>query len=152
MNEIVILEFVNVFCAGLLAGAELIVCFGVRGTITVLDQQPHIQLRQALIRRLRVVVPAVYGPTALSAIAVTVVHGTGDGFGVRCAGLLAVLIWTLTTFLGTVPINSAVLTWRPDAPPHDWKAIVSKWERLDIIRFWAAVMTFAFFLTAVALT
>jgi hypothetical protein len=150
MNESAILEFVNVFCAGLLAGAEYIVCFGLRGTITVLDQQPHFQLRQALIRRLRVVVPAVYVPTALSGIAVTVLNGTGGGFGLRCAGLLAVLIWTLTTFLGTVPINAAMLAWRPDAPPHDWTAIVSNWERLDIIRFWAAATTFVFFLAAVA--
>ena len=96
-------------------------------------------------------VPAVYVPTALSGIAVTVVDGTGSGFGLRCAGLLAVLIWTLTTFLGTVPINEAMLAWRPDAPPHDWRAIVSKWERLDIIRCWAAVMTFAYFLAAAVL-
>ncbi len=151
MNEGVLLEFVNLFCAGLLAGAEFLVCFGVRGTITVLDEQPQIQLRQALIRRLRVAVPALYVPTALSAIGVAIVDATGEGFGWRCAGLLAVLVWTLTTFLGTVPLNTDMLTWRPDAPPKDWRSIVSKWERLDIIRFWAAVMTFAFFLTAVAL-
>src|SRR5215469_5755753 len=101
MNLDVILEFVNLFCAGLLAGAEFIVCFGVRSTITVLDEQPQIQLRQALIRRLRLLVPAVYLATLLSAVAVAVLVGTGDGFGFRCMGLLAVLVWTFTTFLGT---------------------------------------------------
>jgi hypothetical protein len=151
MNEAVILEFVGLFCAGLLAGAEYIVRFGVRETITVLDEQPQIQLRQALIRRLRVLVPAVYVPTAVSAVAVTVLDGTGGSFGFRCLGLLAILVWSLTTFLGTVPINAATLTWRPDAPPDNWRAIVRKWERLDTIRFWAAVSAFAFFLTAVAL-
>jgi hypothetical protein len=151
MNAVAILEFVELFCAGLLAGAEFIVCFGVRSTIAVLDEQPQIQLRQALIRRLRVLVPAVYVPTLLSAVAVTALAGTGDGFDFRCMGLLAVLVWTVTTFLGTVPINQATLTWRPDAPPKDWRAVVSRWERLDTVRFWAAVLVFAFFLMAVAL-
>ena len=71
--------------------------------------------------------------------------------GLRCMGLLAVLVWTVTTFLGTVPINKATLPWRPDAPPKDWRAVVRRWERLDKVRFWAAVMAFAFFLAAVAL-
>jgi hypothetical protein len=151
MNVDIILEFVELFCAGLLAGAEFMVCFGVRSTITVLEEQPQVQLRQALIRRLRVLVPAVYVPTLVSAVAVTVLAGTGEGFGFRCLGLLAVLVWTVTTFLGTVPINKATLTWRSDAPPRDWRAVVGRWERLDAVRFWAAVLAFAFFLTAVAL-
>jgi hypothetical protein len=151
MNAVAVLEFVELFCAGLLAGAEFIVCFGVRSTITVLDEQPQVQLRQALIRRLRVLVLAIYEPTLLSAVAVTVLAGAGDGFGFRRLGLLAVLVWTVTTFVGTVPINKATLTWRPEAPPEDWGAVVSRWERLDKVRFGAAVMAFAFFLTAVAL-
>src|SRR6516162_8157713 len=146
MNAVAILEFVELFCAGLLAGAEFIVCFGVRSTIAVLDEQPQIQLRQALIRRLRVLVPAVYVPTLLSAVAMTVLAGTDFGFWWRCVGLLALLVWTVTTFVGTVPINKATLTWRPDAPPEDWRGIVRRWERLDAVRFWAAVTAFAFFL------
>jgi hypothetical protein len=151
MNVCAILEFFNLFCTGVLAGAELIVRFGVRGPITVLDEQPQVRLRQALIRKLRVLVPGVYVPTALSAVGVAVLAGTGPGFAFRCMGLLAVLLWTLTTFLGTVPINADMLTWRPEAPPNHWRAIVGKWERLDTVRFWAAVMAFTFFLTAVAL-
>jgi hypothetical protein len=45
----------------------------------------------------------------------------------------------------------AVLTWRPDAPPENWKAIIKPWERLDLIRTWAALTAFACFLTAVAM-
>jgi hypothetical protein len=141
------LEFVNLFCAGILAGIEFVVRFGLRGSIPVLAEQPQIQLRQALIRRLRVVVPAVYGLTALSAIAVTILAGTGF----RYAGLFAVLGWTLVTFVGTVPINKATLTWRLDAPPADWRALVRRWERLDTARWWAAALVFALFLTAAAL-
>jgi uncharacterized membrane protein len=145
---VVVLEFVNLFCAGILAGIEFVVRYGLRGSIAVLDEQPQIRLRQALIRRLRTVVPAVFLLTAASSVAVTVLHGSAF----RYAGLLAVLGWTLVTFVGTVPINKATLTWRPDAPPADWRALVGRWERLDSARWWAAVLAFALFLTAVALT
>lgn len=144
----VVLEFANLFCAGILAGIEFVVRYGIRGAIAVLDQQPQIQLRQALIRRLRVVVPVVFLLTAGSSVAVTIPHGSAF----RYAGLLAVLGWTLVTFAGTVPINKATLTWRPDAPPLDWRAVIGRWERLDSARWWAAVLAFASFLTAVALT
>jgi hypothetical protein len=49
--------------------------------------------------------------------------------------LLAMLTWTVIRFLGAVPINAATLTWRPDAPPRNWRSIVSKWEPLDTVRF-----------------
>ncbi len=141
-----VFEFVNLFCAGILAGIEFVVRYGIRGAIPVLDEQPQIRLRQALIRRLRVAVPIVYASTALSAVAVTILDGTGF----RYAGLVAVLGWTLVTFIGTVPINKATLTWQPAAPPADWRALVRRWERLDTARWWAAALVFASFLTAAA--
>ena len=141
-----VLEFVNLFCAGILAGIEFVVRYGIRGSIATLDEQPQIRLRQALIRRLRVAVPVVFASTALSAVAVTVLAGTGF----RYAGLLAVLGWTLVTFVGTVPINKATLTWQPAAPPANWRALVRRWERLDTARWWAAALAFALFLTAAA--
>jgi uncharacterized membrane protein len=147
----IILEFINLFCTGIFAGIEFIVCFGVRASLNVLDEQAHIQIRQALIRRLRVLVPAVFVLTAISGVAVEVVEGTAPGFVFRWAGVLAVLTWTFATFNGTVPINEALLTWRPDAPPENWKAIIKRWERLDMVRTWAALTAFACFLTAVAL-
>jgi hypothetical protein len=147
----VIPEFVNLFCTGLLAGAELVVRYGVRAPIAVLDEQPQIQLRQALIRSLRVLVPAILAPTVVSGVAVTALDGTGPGFGLRCTALLALLAWALVTFIGTVPINKATLTWLPGAPPGSWRALVSRWERLDTARSWAALAAFAFFLTATAL-
>jgi uncharacterized membrane protein len=147
----VVLGFINVFLAGLLAGAEIVVRYGVRGPITVLDEQPQIQLRQALVRSLRVVVPGIFVPTALSAIAVTVVGRADPGAGWRYAGLVALLAWALITFARTVPINKDLLTWRPDAPPANWRRLIDHWERLNTARTWAAVLTFALFLTAIGL-
>jgi uncharacterized membrane protein len=144
-----ILEFVNLFFAGMLAGAEFAVRFGVRAAIGALDPEPSIRLRQALIRTLRVVVPAVYVPAMLTGIAVTIGHGSG--FVLRCAAMAAMLGWTLATFAGTVPINAAILDeWQADAPPEDWKATIRRWERLDTARTLAAVAAFAFLLAAAA--
>jgi hypothetical protein len=154
MSADAILGFVSVFCAGLLAGMEIVIHYGLRSPLELLDEQPQIQLRQALILRLRWLVPAFFVPTAMAGIAGTVLDGrdgAGPAFGLRCAGGLAVLIWIVIRVVGTVPINSATLTWQPDAPPKHWKALVSHAERFHILGVWAAVMAFAFFLTALAL-
>jgi uncharacterized membrane protein len=146
----IILEFINLFCIGILAGIEFIVCFGVRAPLNILDDQPHIQVRQALIRRLRALVPAVFVLTAISGVIVAFLEVTAPGFVFRCAGVLAVFTWTLATFGGTVPTNEDVLTWQPDSPPENWKVLLKRWERLDLVRTWAALAAFACFLTAVA--
>jgi hypothetical protein len=143
-----IVEFVCLFFAGVLAGEELVICYGVRAVIAVLDQQPQIQLRHALIRKLRAVVPAIFILTALSLLAAMSLDETGAGFRLRCLAALGLLIWVVTTLFGTVPISKDTLTWRPDAPPDHWRVLVSRWERFDIARCWAAVISFAFLVAA----
>jgi hypothetical protein len=145
------IEFVNLFLAGLLAGEELAICYGVRTSIAKLDEKPQTQLRQSLIRKLRVLVPAIFIPTAVSSVMVVALAGASPGFCFRCAGLLLLLAWASITFLGTVPINKSVLDWQPEAMPDNWKSIVARWERLDIGRCWAAVMSFTCLLIAAAL-
>jgi uncharacterized membrane protein len=144
-----VLEFINVLCAGVLAGEEFVIRYGVRAPVASLDERPHLQLRQALIRTLRILVPAVFGLTILSGIAVTVLGGLGLGLGLRCAGLLALLAFISITLGGTVPINQAILTWDVAAPPKDWQTMVKRWERLDTARTWAAISAFCLFLGAV---
>src|ERR1700685_3189123 len=70
-----VLGFINAFGAGLLAGEEFVIRYGVRGPLGRLDQEPHIRMRQGLIRTLRILVPAILLPTLVSAVAVTVVDG-----------------------------------------------------------------------------
>jgi uncharacterized membrane protein len=146
-----IVGLVNLFCVGLLAGEEFVIRYGVRAPLARLDQRPHIQFRQELIRSLRVLVPAVFALAILSGIAATILDGLDGfdlGFGLRCAGLLALVAFIAVTLTGTVPINEAALTWDPAAPPQNWQVQVHRWERLDTARTWAALMAFALFLTA----
>jgi hypothetical protein len=146
-----ILDFVNVFFAGMLAGVEFVIHYGLRAPAEILDERSQLQLRQALVLRLRVLVPAFFVPAAVSGIALTVLDGAAPGLWFRCAGVVAMLTWIVIRVIGTVPINSATLTWQPTAPPKNWKALVNHAERFHIVGVWAAVLAFAFFLTAVAL-
>ena len=151
MNPATVLDFVNLFFAGMLAGIEFVIHYGLRGPSEVLDDHSQLQLRQALVMRLRVLVPAFFAPTAVLGIALTVLNGGTPGLWFRCAGVVAILTWIVIRVIGTVPINSATLTWQPSAPPKNWKAQVNHAERFHIVGVWAAVLAFAFFLTAVAL-
>jgi hypothetical protein len=151
MNLVTILDFVNLFFAGLLAGIEFLIHYGLRGPSETLDEHAQLQLRKALVMRLRVMVPAFFAPTAVLGIILTVLNAGTPGFWFRCAAVLAILIWILIRVVGTVPINSATADWDLNAPPKNWKALVNRAERFHILGVWAAVLTFAFLLTAVAL-
>ena len=143
--------FVNLFFVGLLAGEEFVIRYGVRGPLASLDTIPHIQLRQALIRTLRILVPALFGATLLSGIAVTFIDGFTHSSILHIAGVLALIAFISITLSGTVPINQAVLAWEPAAPPMNWRSTIIRWEQLDNIRCWLAIAAFVCFLAAMAL-
>lgn len=151
MNPATVLDFVTLFFAGMLAGIEFVIHYGVRGPSERLDDHAQLQLRQALVMRLRVLVPAFFVPTAVLGIALTVLNAGIPGFWFRCAAVLAVCTWIAIRVIGTVPINSATAEWQLSAPPKNWKVLVNRAERFHIVGVWAAVLAFACFLTAVAL-
>ena len=109
MNPATVLDFVNLFFAGMLAGIEFVIHYGLRGPSELLDDHAQLQLRQALVLRLRVLVPAFFVPTAVLGIALTILNGGTPGFWFRCAGVVALLTWIAIRVIGTVPINSATL-------------------------------------------
>lgn len=137
--------------SGLILGVEFVIRYGVRGPLAALPDRPHIQLRQGLIRTLRVLVPAIFLPAFAAGIALAIADGTRSRVAFRWAGVLALLVWFLVTLFGIVPVNEAAIEWSPDAPPGNWRALVDRWERLNTIRAWAALLAFASFLVAAAL-
>jgi hypothetical protein len=151
MNPVTVLHFVNLFTAGILAGMEIALHYGLHRSTQVLSDQSQLQLRQALVLRLRVLVPMFFVPTAVSGIAIAVLDGTAPGSWFRCVGVFAVLVWMVIRVIGTVPINSATIIWDVNAPPKNWKAQVAHAERFHILGVWAAVVAFVSFLTALAL-
>jgi len=151
MNPATVLDFVNLFFAGMLAGIEFVIHYGLRGPSEMLDDHAQLQLRQALVLRLRVLVPAFLVPTAVLGIALAVLGSGTPGFWFRCAAVVALLTWIGIRVVGTVPINSATADWQLSAPPKNWKELVHRAERFHIVGVWAAMLAFALFLTAVAL-
>src|SRR5205807_2453196 len=116
-----------------------------------LTDRAQLQLRKALVLKLRVLVPAFFAPAALLGIGLTFLNTTTPGFVLRCVAVVALVIWIVIRVIGTVPINTATVDWQLDTPPQDWKAQVTHAERFHIVGVWAAVLTFACFLVAVAL-
>ena len=109
-----VLQAVGVILAGILAGEEFIVRYGVQPALGNLDDGTHLAARIALLRILRIVVPVVMLSTAAVTIVVLVTSGGQDGAGWRWAGLAALVVFMLLSFLGTVPINMKVVDWQPD--------------------------------------
>jgi hypothetical protein len=68
----------SLFLAGILAGEEVVVRYGVHPSLAALDERSQIQARQALIRSLRVLVPTIFVGTAVSAVAVLALDGADD--------------------------------------------------------------------------
>ncbi len=133
------LHFINLLFGGILAGMELALHYGLRAPAAALNDRAQLQLRQALVFRLRVLVPAFFVPTAFSAVAIAVLDGPA---AFRIVGLLALLTWVIVRVIGTVPINSASITWSLDAPPDDWKAQIARAERFHDLGVWAVVSSF----------
>jgi uncharacterized membrane protein len=151
MNIATAVAVAALFCAGILTGEELVIRFGVRGPVASLEQHPHILVRQALIQRLMVLVPAIYFPTLLLGIATTLLGGLGPGFLLRGVAVVALLVWLVATLGGTAPINQAVRRWDAAAPPAEWLDVIRRWERLDTVRAGAATAAFALLLLGTAL-
>ena len=143
---------VSVFFAGLLAGEEFVIRYGVRGPLASLEDGPHILFRQALIRQLRILVPSIYLAALLSAGVATAFDGFDSGLVLRCAGIVALVIWIAITLAGTVPINAAALEWNASSPPSAWRIQVDRWERLNTLRAWAAVAAFTLLLIGLTVT
>jgi len=83
--------FINVFFSGILAGVEIVIHYGFRWPALVLDERSQLQLRQALILKLRVLVPAIFLPALAFGIAIAIRDAGATGVGFRIASLAALL-------------------------------------------------------------
>ncbi len=70
-----------------------------------------------MIRTLRGLVTIILASEVLTELAVILAAANDAGQGMRLAGLGSLLLFVGVTFVGTVPINNAVLDWIPKATP-----------------------------------
>jgi hypothetical protein len=143
-----VLLFLNLLCAGILAGIEIAIHYALHSASEQLAERPQIQLRQALILRLRWLVPAFFLPTTITAVAVIILKHSSTVIILHLLGIACIVIWILVRIIATVRINAATLEWNINAPPTNWKAKITHAERFHIIGTWAAIMIFVLFLAA----
>jgi len=136
---------------GLLAGTEFIVRWGVQPVLSSLDDRAHLVARIGLVKRLKVIVPALIVPSVVVTVAHFVVAFGDPGAAGRWAGLASLVAFLLVAAFGTIPINMRVDGWDPDNPPADWRAQVRRWVDLDVYRSSAAILAFVLFTLAAVL-
>jgi hypothetical protein len=144
-----VLEILNLFFAGILAGLEIAAHYGFHGHSLALDDKSQIMLRQGLVRKLRWLVPAFFIPATLTAVALTVMSDDTTRVVFRLIALLAIAIWIYARVVVTVKINSASVDWNPGSPPDDWKSQINKAERFHVIGTWVTIIAFVCLLLAI---
>lgn len=142
MVQVHIADFLELLFVGLLAGIELAVHYGIGAPPLALSQSAQILLRQALVRRLRILIPAAFVPAFLFAVLVAFQQRHAPDPWLRWISVGMFLLWIVIRILRTVPVNSATLDWDPEAPPANWRSQVERTERFHVLGAWAAVIAF----------
>ena len=132
--------------AGMLTGFEFAIHYGVGAPPQVLSEEAQVRLRQAMVRRLRVLAPALFFPALGCGIALSFRDRHLSTLWPNGCAVALLLIWILIRALRTVPVNSATLEWHPLNPPANWREQVERTERFHGIAVWAAVLAFLCFL------
>gem|GEM_PF-462709 len=143
-----LLQALGLTLAGILAGLEFVVRYGVQPALTTIEDRSSILARIALVNRLKVVVPLIMLPSFLVGVSVLIFSGDGPGYAFRWVGVAASIALLLFSFLGTVPINMQISDWTADAPPEGWQALVKRWEFIDVFRSSSAIIAFISFVVA----
>ncbi len=142
MHPLGVIGLFELFFVGLLAGVEVAVHYGIGAPPSALTESAQIILRQAMVRRLRVLAPVLFVPSLLLATMIAVNERNEPQCWLRYVAVSMLLLWTLIRIVRTVPVNSATLEWDPEAPPTKWRALVQRTERFHVVAAWAAVVAF----------
>jgi hypothetical protein len=135
-------ELLELFFVGLLAGFEVAVHYGIGALPSTLTESAQIILRQAMVRRLRVLAPVLFVPSLLLAILIAVNERSKPQSWLRYVAVSMLFVWTIIRIARTVPVNSATLEWNPEAPPRDWRSLVQRTERFHVVAAWAVIIAF----------
>ncbi|GIK72936.1 MAG: hypothetical protein BroJett021_19240 [Chloroflexota bacterium] len=141
MRSVRIAHLLFTFGIGLFAGLLYTFEQGVIPTLNTLTAAEYAKVEQGLIRSLDAFPTGVIVVANLSMLLplyplvrlwrerrTTYWRLTALGWGLFFFGV------GVFTIVLNVPINNAVLTWDPAAPPADWQTLRDQWNRLNAIR------------------
>lgn len=144
-----VLGVVTVVVVGLLVGVELAVAVFLNPIFDRLPGDAVLAARSDGARVLGRVMPFWYSGSIVLAV-VWAVLAWGGGVAVPVVVAAALLVVAIVASIALlVPINDRVKTWTAGDAPADWRAQVSRWDRLHLGR--VALLVAAFTLVAVGL-
>ena len=136
------LVVISLVVTGLVAGTLTVGLVAVRPAMHSLPPTPYVLVKQAF----DVSYPRMMKPLQLASLLATIALAVAAGVAgaTACAVLAAVaaacvLTNILVTVRGDLPINNAMATWKPEAPPPDWREQRARWDFFNSIRTTAAV-------------
>jgi uncharacterized membrane protein len=136
------LAVVALVLAGLVAGTLAVGLVAIRPAMHSLPVGSYITVKQAFdVSYPRFMIPLQLS-TLVASLALTIaaaVDGSTAPAALAGAGFVLLLANVVVTVRGDLPINVAMASWQPDAPPADWERHRVRWDRFNTIRTGAAV-------------
>ena len=129
-------RFINLLLSGTMAGNELGGWMAVHPALSTLPVTPHIQAEQAVVARYGRIMPIWMTAAIVSCLPVLarIPDRRSAGFRLTLVGMLCFLGMLGVTFAGNMPINRQVLQLSAAAPPANWHALRSRWDRFHTVR------------------
>ena len=148
--SIKITRFIGLLATGLLAGAFFYALLNVVPTFYEVPVNVHIVFRTQLMTHNGVTMQGLMALAIITPFWYARLHKhfkTSRNLAYLSAGFA--LSALLVTRLGNVPINQVIKTWvNMPAPPHNWQAVLHKWDVYHAIRTVCALLCFISFITA----
>ena len=138
---IVIIRFLNILMAGLMAGSLFVIWIGYNPQTW--SGQTYTESQQSVIKALNTLMPILGLITIVLTIISAFLQKNNQPvfiFLLISAGLL--IISGLVTRFGNQPINSIVMTWNKLNLPDNWTELRDKWWSFHIVRAVTSFLAF----------
>jgi uncharacterized membrane protein len=141
-------EVLATLLLGLMAGFFFAFAVDVAPAMRQLDAQGYITTQQAINQAVRnALFGAVYFGSALLPLVTAALWFIARDKARAAAWAVVAVIYAAGVFFLTrevnVPINNALATWNPLAPPADWAVARDAWNSDNLVRTWVAAGCFA---------
>lgn len=136
---VVVIRFLNVLLAALLAG----VSFGIWIGFNPLDLSPstYVEQQQNMLQALQVLmVSLVFMATVLTVASAFLHKKDKKNFITLLVAAAFFIVCILITRFGNKPIDDMVMTWTAGSLPDNWTALRDKWWSLHILRTMAELI------------
>ena len=130
---ILIIRFLNIIMAGLIAGTLFGIWIGYKPR--KLSAQTYVEHQQSVINALNTLMPVLGLITIiLTLIAAFLQNQNQTAFIILLVAACFLIVSGLVTRFGNQPINSIVMTWNKSDMPNNWTILRDKWWLLHKIR------------------